>query len=84
MHDAQEAAAEGGGFRDATPNEIARPLGSVWQRFSGVRPKSTSIEIGRDAVRCVIEEGVEKLPSEGDGKRRAWRKTSAVWFPVRW
>lgn len=41
---------------DPTSNEIARALGSVWQRFSGRRPKSTHVEIERDVVRCVIEE----------------------------
>jgi hypothetical protein len=41
---------------DPTSNEIARALGSVWQRFSGRRPKSTQVEIERDVVRCRIEE----------------------------
>jgi hypothetical protein len=42
---------------DTTSDQIARSLGSVWQRFSGLRPKSTTVEIERDLVRCVIEEG---------------------------
>jgi hypothetical protein len=47
---------EEGSEGDSTSNEIARALGSVWQRFSGRRPKSTHVEIERDVVRCVIEE----------------------------
>jgi hypothetical protein len=47
---------EHGAEVDPTSNEIARALGSVWQRFSGRRPKSTRVEIERDVVRCVIEE----------------------------
>jgi hypothetical protein len=47
---------EEGSEGDPTSNEIARALGSVWQRFSGRRPKSTHVEIERDVVRCVIEE----------------------------
>jgi hypothetical protein len=47
---------EQGPEEDPTSNEIARALGSVWQRFSGRRPKSTQVEIERDVVRCVIEE----------------------------
>jgi hypothetical protein len=53
---------------DAASAEIARSLGSVWQRFSGQRPKSTSVEISKDAVSCVIEEGAadQGSPAEGD------------------
>jgi len=47
---------EPGPAEDPTSNEIARALGSVWQRFSGRRPKSTQVKIERDVVRCVIEE----------------------------
>jgi hypothetical protein len=46
---------------NATSEEIARSLGSVWQRFSGQRPKSTTVEIDKDVIRCVIE---EKAPEE--------------------
>jgi hypothetical protein len=42
---------------NTTSQEIARSLGSVWQRFSGQRPRSTNVEIDRDVIRCVIEEG---------------------------
>lgn len=49
---------------DATSEEIARSLGSVWQRFSGARPKSTSVEIEPNVVRCVIEEGTPEPPAE--------------------
>jgi hypothetical protein len=36
--------------------EIARSLGAVWHRFSGTRPKTMSVEVKSDVVRCVIEE----------------------------
>ncbi len=49
---------------DATSDEIARSLGSLWQRFSGQRPKSTSVEMKRDGVRCVIEEGTGQVEAE--------------------
>ncbi len=49
-------------------HEIARSLGSVWQRFSGQRPKSTSVELGEDVVRCVIEEGTPDAGSDQDGE----------------
>ena len=52
---------------DATSEEIAKSLGSVWQRFSGQRPKSTSVEIDKDrVVRCVIEEGAPDPEAEPD------------------
>jgi hypothetical protein len=63
MSDPQEHASGGG---DTTSDEIARSLGSVWQRFSGQRPKSTSVEIERNVVRCVIEEGTAE-PAAEDG-----------------
>ena len=47
--------------------EIARSLGSAWQRSSGSRPKSTSVEIGKDVVRCVIEEGAPGSETHEDG-----------------
>ena len=51
---------------DPNAAEIARSLGSVWQEFSGLRPKSTEVEIERDVVRCVIEPGVPEADTEGD------------------
>ena len=45
-----------GASANTTSDEIARSLGSVWQRFSGQRPKSTTVEVDRDVIRCVIEE----------------------------
>ena len=51
---------------DPTSDEIARSLGSVWQRFSGHRPKSTNVEIDHDVVRCVIEEKKPTPPSDED------------------
>jgi hypothetical protein len=47
-------------------DEIARSLGSVWQRFSGQRPKSTSVEIRQDVVRCVIQEATPEPESDLD------------------
>ena len=52
---------------DETSDEIARSLGSVWRRFSGRRPKSTSVEIRRDVIRCVIEEGSHTPGPDEDG-----------------
>lgn len=49
-------------------DEIARSLGSVWQRFSGQRPKSTTVEIDTDVIRCVIEENPPEARSEDDGE----------------
>ena len=51
---------------DARSDEIARSLGSVWQRFSGQRPKSTNVEIDQDVVRCVIEERKPTQESDDD------------------
>lgn len=57
MRDLEEQQADGGGPGiDAAPAEIARSLGSVWERYSGQRPKSTKVEMGEDVIRCVIEE----------------------------
>jgi hypothetical protein len=55
MRDLQERTSDDGRSGVDT-NEIARSLGSVWERFSGHRPKSTSVEMGEDVVKCVIEE----------------------------
>jgi hypothetical protein len=49
-------------------NEIARSLGAVWQRFSGQRPKSTSVEVSQDIVRCEIEEGTPGSESGEDSE----------------
>ncbi len=59
---------DGGPGGDETSDQIARSLGSVWQRFSGQRPKSTSVKIETNVVRCVIEEGTtEPVAEEGAG-----------------
>jgi hypothetical protein len=65
MSDLQEQPADGGvpGI-DAAPAEIARSLGSAWERYSGQRPKSTRVEMGEDVVRCVIEEAPDALDDE--------------------
>jgi hypothetical protein len=49
-------------------DEIARSLGSLWQRMAGTRPKSTSIEIANNRVRCVMEEGVPGAEESEDGE----------------
>jgi len=49
--------------------EIARSLGAVWHRFSGSRPKTMSVEVKSDVVRCVIEEGpAEDAVEVADGE----------------
>lgn len=71
MPDLQEPTADlEGPATDPTCDEIARSLGTVWARFSGQRPKSTSVEIEAHTVRCVIEEGVpdpDAVADAGDG-----------------
>jgi hypothetical protein len=52
---------------DHTSKEIARSLGAVWQDFAGQRPKSISVEVGRDRVECVID---ERAAAEHDGADR--------------
>jgi hypothetical protein len=67
MRDLQDQAAdEAGSTVDAASGEIARSLGSVWQRFSGQRPKSTRVELHGDVVRCVIEEHTADSDSTED------------------
>jgi hypothetical protein len=65
MSDPQEQATAGDeSTGNETSDQIARSMGSVWQRFSGQRPKSTSVEIERNVVRCVIEEGTAEEDDE--------------------
>jgi hypothetical protein len=67
MNEVPEAPTGVGGLEiDARSDEIARSLGSVWQRFSGQRPKSTNVEIDQDVVRCVIEERKPEQESDDD------------------
>ncbi|HEY7150917.1 MAG TPA: hypothetical protein VH391_04490 [Solirubrobacterales bacterium] len=49
---------------DAASDEIARSLGTVWQRFSGQRPESTKVQMGEDVVKCVIQERHEPEPDD--------------------
>jgi hypothetical protein len=66
MADPQEQASpEGAPESDPTSDQIARSLGSVWQRFAGHRPKSTTVEIETNVVRCVIEEGTPDPVTDG-------------------
>jgi hypothetical protein len=53
----QQAADQEESSVDRTSGEIARTLGTIWSRFSGQRPKSTSVEIRQNSVKCVIQEG---------------------------
>jgi hypothetical protein len=72
-----QAPDQGEADAEKTSGEIARALGTVWQNFSGQRPKSTSVEISKDSVRCVIEEGgpdaeaAEEDAPEGDARLSA-------------
>jgi hypothetical protein len=66
MGDLQELTSDDGRSAVDPSNEIASSLGSVWRRFSGQRPKSTSVEIGKDRVRCVIEERATDTESSDD------------------
>jgi hypothetical protein len=67
MSDPQEhASADDGSHGSESSDQIARSLGAVWQRFSGQRPKSTTVEIEQNAVRCVIEVGTSD-PATDDG-----------------
>jgi hypothetical protein len=56
------------GRNDEASNEIARSLGAVWHRFSGHRPKTMSVEVTKDAVRCEIDEGPPEAAVEGDAE----------------
>jgi hypothetical protein len=51
---------------DRAYGEIAQSLGTVWSRFSGRRPKSTSVEIQQNSVTCVIEEGRPDTEADED------------------
>jgi hypothetical protein len=54
---------------DQTADEIGRQLASLWQRFSGRRPKSTSVELNDNVVKCVIEESAPQAASDEDGEQ---------------
>jgi hypothetical protein len=54
---------------DPASDEIARSLGTVWQRFSGERPQSTQVEMGKNAVTCVITPRDESAADQ-DGEER--------------
>jgi hypothetical protein len=62
----QEQAADEESGADRTSGEIARSLGTVWRRFSGQRPKSTSVEVRQNSVKCVIEEGTPDTATDED------------------
>jgi hypothetical protein len=62
----QEAVGQEESSVDRTSGEIARTLGTIWSRFSGQRPKSTSVEIRQNSVKCVIEEGTPDTEADED------------------
>jgi hypothetical protein len=63
----QDAGSEAAAEVDPHAAEIAKSLGTVWTEFSGQRPKSTEVEVERDRIRCVIEEGVPDAEAD-DGE----------------
>jgi len=62
----QQAAGQEESSVDRTSGEIARTLGTIWSRFSGQRPKSTSVEIRQNSVKCVIQEGTPDTEADED------------------
>jgi hypothetical protein len=67
----QDSGSEATAEVDPHAAEIARSLGTVWTEFSGQRPKSTEVEVERDRIRCVIEEGVPDSEADADGDGEA-------------
>jgi hypothetical protein len=67
MSDASEHASGEAEYDDPASKEIARSLSSIWQRFSGQRPRSMTVEMEPNVVRCVIEEGTDDPPADEDG-----------------
>jgi hypothetical protein len=59
---------EDGSGEGTTSDQIAKSMGSVWHRFSGERPNSTTVEIHQDLVRCVIQEGTPDTGADEDGE----------------
>lgn len=53
----EQAPADEAPRESAISSEIARTVGSIWQRRAGVRPSSVSTEVHGDTIRCRIEEG---------------------------
>jgi hypothetical protein len=86
MSDPQEPTPDGDGPvaetspLDRTSEEIARSLATVWRDFSGQRPKSTNVEIGKDVVRCRIEEGKADVDADEDGDASGDPKLSKASF----
>jgi hypothetical protein len=69
MSDASEHTAAEDASADPASNEIARSLSSIWLRFAGQRPKSMTVEMEPNLVRCVIEEGTEDDDAEPAGEQ---------------
>ncbi len=64
----EPASREDGSGGDSASDQIARSLGSVWLRFSGQRPKSTTVEIEKHVVRCTIEERSPEEATDEDAE----------------
>jgi hypothetical protein len=65
--DQEQAADQEESRVDRTSGEIAQSLGTVWCRFSGQRPTSTSVEVRQNSVKCVIEEGTPHTEGDEEG-----------------
>jgi hypothetical protein len=57
--------------RSQISDEVARAVGALWQRRSGVRPASVTTEYVGDVVRCTIEPGADAEPTGEDGDASA-------------
>ena len=57
--------------RSQISDEVARAVGALWQRRSGVRPASVTTEYVGDVVRCTIEPGADAEPSGDDAEEAA-------------
>lgn len=56
MSDASEHTPAEDASADPASKEIARSLSTIWLRFAGHRPRSMTVEMEPNVVRCVIEE----------------------------
>lgn len=54
MSNPQETAPGSDGAVDLS-GDIARSIGSVWQRHAGAKPTSVTTEISKDTIKCMLE-----------------------------
>ena len=52
---------------ESTSTEIARSVGSIWERRCGTRAANVSAEIDVNAVRCTIEGGEASEGTDSNG-----------------